>query len=213
MLTHISLLVVIIATIRWKYFIPTDPPAQQIMFSDIIFISGKYIIENTEECVTVAYASIVNTENAEHEFNSYNVPVCDPHVMFYVGVNRKPKETEDFIHFGIVGANIKVGNKYTISGHVKFSDLGKMMIEATDIDYVKGSEFNYNTSENSSSIKSNVRSIINVIADDVESTSLPIKKSKFSVFFKEDKNSAALDSYEPVKTSINVDKEYRSSSE
>ncbi|CAG8628581.1 6205_t:CDS:1, partial [Racocetra persica] len=185
--------------------------------------------------------------NSEREFSTQDIPICDPHVMFYVGVNRKPKETKDYVHFStecaeynsvtgssnirmemtilylsqsiwvkyleVVGANIKVRTKYIISGNVKFSDSGKMMVEATNIDYVKGLEFNYNTSENLSSSKTNTRSIINFIADDVDSTSPQIKKPKFSAFSREDDNITAPVVCETIKITIDIEEEYGSSSE
>ncbi|CAG8841770.1 32783_t:CDS:1, partial [Racocetra persica] len=73
-----------------------------------------------------------------------------------------------FKHLGESGLNIKVGNIYLISEFVKFSDSGKIMIEATDIDYQKSSIYNSNVIEIPSD-KPKSRSIIDIIADDIES--------------------------------------------
>lgn len=167
--------------------------------------------------------------------------------MFYVGINRKLMETEDFIHFsaecteynsvtgsnnikmemtilypsqlvrfkylGLLGANIKSGNKYIVSGLVKFSDKGKIMIEATDIDYVKSAEFSYNISESPSTIKTNTRSIIDIIADNVESINSQSKKPKLDTSSKESDKITTSKSYEISKTSTTKEEERGSSSE
>ncbi|CAG8751911.1 14842_t:CDS:1, partial [Dentiscutata heterogama] len=222
-------------TIRWKYFIHTNTSPQEFAPGDIIFISGKYVVENAEPCMTVAFASTIDTGKPECEFNIHDVPVCDPHGMFYVSVNRIPKDKEDFIYFDaectkynsvtgssnikmdmtilypskstrfkylvLLGANIKSENKYIISGFVKFSDSGKMIIEVTDIDYVKSTDFNYNIVESSSSTKSNTWSIIDIIADDIESQST---KNDKPVSSGARNNNTAFDSCETLKNKATV---------
>ncbi|RIB20611.1 hypothetical protein C2G38_1177765 [Gigaspora rosea] len=164
---------------------------------------GKYVVENSEECVTVAYASIIDAGKPECEFDMTGVPVCDPHLMVSANVNRSPKKTEEFIHFGVesseynavtgssnikmemivlytsqsvrfkhlglLGINIKTANNYLISGFIKFSDSGKILIEATDIDYQKSSIYTPMMSEISPDKSQKTRSIIDIIADDIES--------------------------------------------
>ncbi|CAG8626673.1 29586_t:CDS:1 [Gigaspora margarita] len=269
MLTHISLLIIIIAvknsrscshgiaryklsnqstqTIKWKYFIPADSPIQQFEAGDIVFFSGKYVVESAEQCVIVAYASIINSGNPGRKFNTNNFPICDPHRMFYVGINQKLMETEDFIHFsaecteynsvtgsnnikiemtilypsqsvrfkylGLLGANIKTGNKYIVSGLVKFSNKGRMMIEAMNIDYVKSAKFSYNISKSPSTIKTNTRSIIDIIADNVKSINSQSKKPKLDTSSKESDNITTSKSYETSKTSTTKKEEHGSSSE
>ncbi|CAG8730774.1 28930_t:CDS:2, partial [Racocetra persica] len=146
-------------TIRWKYFFHADEKSRIFMAGDIMFISGKYIVENSEQS------------------------------------NRKPKETEGIIHFGMecteynsvtrpLGPNIKIGGTYLISGFFKFSQSGKLMIEATEIEYLKITQLNYNIPESSSSSVSNTRSIIDIIADDIDSitTEIPPKHAEFTTF-------------------------------
>ncbi|CAG8583120.1 17946_t:CDS:2 [Cetraspora pellucida] len=140
-------------------------PSQLFAPGNLIFISEKFIIENSEQCMSIAYATNISNENSNYEFEFTSIPICIPHCMFYILVNCTPKQTEGFIHFG---SNIKVGNTYLVSGLFKFSNSGKMMIEATDIDYSKSFFLNSNISRISSSMSSNSRSIIDIIADDID---------------------------------------------
>ncbi|CAG8715454.1 7038_t:CDS:2, partial [Cetraspora pellucida] len=162
------------------------------------------VVENSKQCITVAYASTIDNENPNREFDFTSVPICIPHCMFSVLVNHNPKITEKFIHFGVksveynsitgssnvkmkiivfyssqftrfkhlghLGSNIKVGNAYLVSGPFKFSDSGKIVIEATDIDYSKPLLLNFNNPKIPSSTSSNTRTIIDIIVDDVDST-------------------------------------------
>ncbi|CAG8829969.1 21172_t:CDS:2 [Gigaspora margarita] len=196
-------------TIRWKYFFPTNKQPQQFTPSDLVFISGKYIIENLEQCITISYASIINNENPNYKFNISDVPEYVPHCMISVIANCKLKEVEDYVHFGvesfeynsitgssdvkmqitvlyssqairfqkylgISSSNIKLRNTYFMSGFFKFLKSGQIIIEAIDINYLRTSTLNYNTFENSSLIKSSNRSIIDIIANDIESVSAQI---------------------------------------
>ncbi|CAG8567351.1 1504_t:CDS:2, partial [Racocetra fulgida] len=72
-------------------------------------------------------------------------------------------------YLGHLGSNIKLGSTYLISGLFKFSTSEKMMVKATDIDYLRTSNIIHNTYENFSSNPS-TQSIIDIIADDIEST-------------------------------------------
>ncbi|CAG8805756.1 2406_t:CDS:1, partial [Racocetra persica] len=194
-------------TIRWKYFFPTSEQPQLFASGDLVFISGKYVAENSEQCITITYASIIDNKNPNREFDMRDVPICIPHCMFSVIVNRNPKDVEEFIHFGVEsteynavtgtsnvkmqmtvlyssqssrfknylgpsGSNIKLGNTYFVSGLIKFSTTGKMVIEATDIDYFKTLTLNYNASESSSSTIPRSRSIIDIVTDDIESITI-----------------------------------------
>ncbi|CAG8838904.1 24242_t:CDS:1, partial [Gigaspora margarita] len=188
--------------IRFKYFFSNNSPSQFFMSGDLAFISGKCVVEKSEQCMTISYASIINN-NPNREFNLTEVPICIPHCMISVVVNRNPKRTEDFIHFGAecteynsvmgssnikmdmtilypiqstrfkhlgsLGSNIRVANTYLVSGLFRFSDSGKIMIEASDIDYSKSPLLTFNTPEISSSSLSNTRSIFDIIVDDIDS--------------------------------------------
>lgn len=84
-----------------------------------------------------------------------------------------------FKHLGASGINIKISNIYIISGFIKFSDSGKMMIEATDIDFQKSPTNHLNTPKISSD-KPKTRSIINIIADDIDPVTTQKSNQSFS---------------------------------
>lgn len=62
---------------------------------DIVFITSKYVIDNSEECVAIAYASIIDTGKPEHEFDITGVLICTPHCMITVCVNCTPKKLKN----------------------------------------------------------------------------------------------------------------------
>ncbi|CAG8785281.1 44238_t:CDS:2, partial [Gigaspora margarita] len=191
-------------TLKFKYFFTTNQPPQTFSNGDLVFISGKYIIENSEPCFTIAYSSIVCNDNINREFDMSNIPVTISYCMYFVTVNRGPKNVENFIYFGVktvqynsitstsnvkmdmtiiyllnsprfkylshLGSNIKLCSNYFISGLFKFSKSGKIMIEATDIDYLRTSTINIAASESSYSKVSDTPSIIDIIDDDIDST-------------------------------------------
>src|SRR5260363_34433 len=55
-------------TIRFKYFFSNNSPSQFFTSGDLVFISGKCVVENLEQCMTISYASIINN-NLNHEFD------------------------------------------------------------------------------------------------------------------------------------------------
>ncbi|CAG8802612.1 8902_t:CDS:1, partial [Gigaspora margarita] len=57
--------------------------------------------ENSKECVTVMYASIIDARKPEHEFDMTGVPVCDPHLIVSANVNHISKKTKEVIHFEV----------------------------------------------------------------------------------------------------------------
>ncbi|CAG8598469.1 17057_t:CDS:2 [Dentiscutata erythropus] len=115
--SHISLLIVIISgknnryssygvakyklsnqisrTIKWKYFFSSSKSPQLFNPGDIIFISSKYVVENYEKCVTIAYASIINTGKPEREFDITSIPICIPHLMISVNDTNVMDENEE----------------------------------------------------------------------------------------------------------------------
>ncbi|CAG8642032.1 14881_t:CDS:2, partial [Dentiscutata erythropus] len=147
-----------------KFYIPLDgniffspnESLQLFNFGDIVFISGKYVVENHEECVTVTYANIIDIRKPEREFDMTSV------------------SSMRFKHLDLLGINIKVTNNYLISGFIKFSDSSKMLIEATDIDYSKSSIYNLTVPEISFDKIQKTYSIIDIIADDSKSTEIKL---------------------------------------
>ncbi|CAG8793437.1 23898_t:CDS:2, partial [Racocetra persica] len=171
MVSHISLLVVIIAiknsplcmqslakykiskelsqTIKFKYFFTTNQSSHIFKNSDLVFISGKYVVENSEPCFIIAYSSIVDNKNPNREFDMTAISVYIPHCIYSVVINREPKEVKEFIHFG--------------AETVEYNSV-------TDIDYLKTLAINIITSKSSSLTKANTPSIIDLIDDDIDST-------------------------------------------
>ncbi|CAG8792698.1 1846_t:CDS:2, partial [Racocetra fulgida] len=39
----------------------------------------KYVVENFDQCLTIAYVSILDTGNSNHELNTANIPPYIPH--------------------------------------------------------------------------------------------------------------------------------------
>ncbi|CAG8822965.1 36201_t:CDS:2, partial [Gigaspora margarita] len=85
-----------------------------------------------------------------------------------------------FKHQGLLRINIKTANNYLILGFIKFSDFGKILIEVTDIDYQKSSIYTPTVSEISPDKSQKTRSIINIIADNIESGSTQMTNCQFS---------------------------------
>ncbi|RIB08502.1 hypothetical protein C2G38_2211483 [Gigaspora rosea] len=196
---HVALFVAITSV---EVFLPVNKQPQLFTPGELVFISGRYVVENLEQCITVSYTSVVNSENSNRKFDVSDVPECVPHCMISVTVNHKPKEVEDYIHFGvesveynsITGSNIKLGNTYFVLGLFKFSKFGQIIIEATDINYLRTSVLNYNAFENFPSVNSKHRSIIDIVADDVESVSAqtPLKCAESSAFSSQPENEKKL---------------------
>ncbi|CAG8817568.1 24911_t:CDS:2, partial [Gigaspora margarita] len=194
---HISLLVVIILaknnrscsygvakykpssqishTIKWKHFFSSNEPPQPFNPGDIVFLSGKYVVENSEKYMTIAYASIIDARKPECEFDmkvsllEYNAITGSSNIKMEMIVLYIFQSVR-FKHLGLLGINIKTANNYLISGFIKFSDSGKILIEATDIDYQKSSIYTPTASEISPDKSQKTCSIIDIIADDIEST-------------------------------------------
>ncbi|CAG8613917.1 21369_t:CDS:1 [Racocetra persica] len=248
MVSHVSLLVVIITaknssscsqglakykiyeelsqTIKFKYFFSTNQSPHVLANGNLVFISGKYIVENSEPCFTIAYSSIIG-KNPNYGFDMTAIPICIPHCIYSVIVNREPKEVKEFIHFGAEtveynsvtgkpdvkidltiiypsqssrfkylgpsGSNIKSLSTYFISGFLKFSKSGKMMIEATNVDYLKTSTISITASKTSSLTIANTLSIIDLIDDDIDLTTTRLKQ-QLEPFLTSAKNIDAYDS-------------------
>ncbi|CAG8512972.1 22063_t:CDS:2 [Dentiscutata erythropus] len=189
MVSHVSLIVAVITVknnshacivslsikssqmIKFKYFFSANQSPQLFTTGDVVFLSGKYIVENSKPCFTIAYLSIIENENQNCEFNATTLPVCVPHCIYLVIVNREAKKVNDFINFG--AETIKYNSVTTTLylfyiGLFKFSKSGNIMIEATNIDYLRTSTISITASEITSSI-TNKPLIIDIIDDDIES--------------------------------------------
>ncbi|CAG8436431.1 85_t:CDS:2 [Scutellospora calospora] len=118
------------------------------MNGDIVFISGKYVVENSEPYFTIAYSSIIDSSNPNCEFDISDVPI------------------------NYLGSNIKLQSNYFVSGLLKFSKSDKIMIEATDIDSLKTSTINITRTESSQSATEGAPSIIDIIDNNLDSITI-----------------------------------------
>ncbi|CAG8766368.1 14248_t:CDS:1, partial [Racocetra persica] len=204
-------------------------PVNTFANGDIVFISGKYIIEGSEPHFAIAYASIVDNKNSNREFDATDLPECISHCVYSVTINREPKKIEEFIHFGAeaveynsvttkpnikidmtivyplqspkfkylgyLGSNIKLRTNYFVSGLIRFSKSGKMIIEATDIDYLKTSAINL--TESTSLVTPNTPSIIDLIDDDLNPANSQTFEEPAKLFKTPDVNIEDGTSYAP----------------
>ncbi|RIB10568.1 hypothetical protein C2G38_2105722, partial [Gigaspora rosea] len=114
-----------------------------------------------------------------------------------------PLNSPKFKYLGHLGSNIKPRANYFVSGLIRFSKSGKLIIEATDIDYLKTSTINVNLSESSSLATPNAPSIIDLIDDDLNPTD-PRTSKESAKFFKtsnidvKDSTSYASESNNPL---------------
>ncbi|RIB25229.1 hypothetical protein C2G38_2241530 [Gigaspora rosea] len=195
MVSYVSLLVVIISvknnrscstgvakykiaegltqSIKFKYFFPTDYPSQTFATGDIVFILGKYIVENSEPCFTVAYSSIVNSGNPNREFDTSDVPITIPHCTCFVTVNRAPKNVGELIHFGVetVQYNSVTGNsevKMNITAYSTTAD-APSIIDIIDDDIDSTAAQNQSKSEEEQSDHENINEVDNEKVNDIAS--------------------------------------------
>ncbi|CAG8777801.1 17992_t:CDS:2 [Gigaspora margarita] len=136
--------------------------------SDLVFFSEKYVIENLEQCITIAYATITNNKNPNYEFDVSDIPVYVLYCIISVIVNLlySSQATRFQKYLGTSGSNIKLGNGYFVLRLFEFSKSGQIIIEATDIDYLRTSTLNHNTFENSFLINSKTLVDASVKIDD-----------------------------------------------
>ncbi|CAG8537887.1 9113_t:CDS:2 [Scutellospora calospora] len=211
--SHISLLVVIISvknscscsnglakyklikeltqTIRFKYFFPADQPLQTFANRDLVFILGKFIVENSEPCFTITYSSIVDNENSNRKFDLSNIPVTIPHSIYFVTVIRQLKNVRDFIHFSAetiqynsVTSNSDIKIDMTIIYSLNSSKFKYLDHLGTNIDYLRTSSNNISGSESSHSTISDILSIIDIIDDDIDSTVMKASQDQYGSFRK-----------------------------
>ncbi|CAG8753936.1 25605_t:CDS:1, partial [Dentiscutata erythropus] len=128
----------------------------------------------------------------------YNSVTSKPDVKMDLTVIY-PSQSSRFKYLGPSGSNIKLRSTYFISGLFKFSKTVKMMIEATDIDYLRTSSINITTSKSSSLTASNKPSIIDIIDDDIDSTVIQPKQRVES-------SSSSQDINQPFDTNIHNQK-------
>ncbi|CAG8474837.1 6201_t:CDS:2 [Dentiscutata erythropus] len=160
MLSHIALLIVIASA-------KNNRSSQIFNTGDIVFVCDKLLIENSEENITVTYASIIDSEEFIHfgvecvEYDS----VTGTSIVKIEIIILYNSQSMRFKYLDASGINIKIRNTYLISGFIKFSDSGKLMIEATDFDFLKSQIYSSNITKISSDKSSKSHSILDIIAD------------------------------------------------
>ncbi|CAG8519118.1 6800_t:CDS:2 [Gigaspora margarita] len=191
MVSHVSLLVVIISVknshlcsnglakykltkelsqiVKFKYFFSTDQPFQTFANSDIVFISGKYIVENMEPCFTITYSSIIDSGNPNCEFDMSNIPITISHYMYFVTVNCDPKRVKEFVHFGIEMIEY---NSVTSKSNALILKYDPPILYLDILNFQ--SLFILNNA--------NATSIIDIIDDDIDSTATKLIKKDFGLF-------------------------------
>ncbi|CAG8552328.1 2994_t:CDS:2, partial [Cetraspora pellucida] len=87
--------------------------------------TGKFIIEDGVEYVTVAYANIIRIGDSKDLFKPNEIFLCVPHYMSPVIIKH-------------------------VAGFIKFEKPNIITIEATDIDYLSSFNTNYDVTENPS---------------------------------------------------------------
>ncbi|CAG8633593.1 19992_t:CDS:2 [Cetraspora pellucida] len=186
--------------VRWKYFHPFNKPRLDFSPGNILFFSGKFVIEEENEYIMVAYASIIDVGASDNGFKADEIPLCIPHFMSPMKVNNNPKIHNDNVYFG---AQCRVYNAFTAHNvHMdlivfypaqatRFEKPDIIALEATDIDYLSSSDINFGNFETSSSNAASSLSDLSSIAGEFRSvTSQTPKKCQRSVFV----SSSALNS-------------------
>lgn len=85
--------------VRWKYFYPLQQPYTEFSVGDIVMFAGKFVVENSEQCITVSCASVIAIGDPTQEFEPTEIPLSVPHCLFTVLVSRDPKECGDSTYF------------------------------------------------------------------------------------------------------------------
>ncbi|RIB30601.1 hypothetical protein C2G38_2152240 [Gigaspora rosea] len=79
-------------------FITTKNENNSFIYGDIVSIAGKFVIENSEQFITIALATVVDKKDSTDEFNSEIIPF---HLIFNATVARDLKTSSETIHFGV----------------------------------------------------------------------------------------------------------------
>lgn len=207
--------------VHWKYFYPYDQPYTEFSVGDIVMFSGKFIVENLEQYITVSSTCIIATGDHEHVFEADEIPLSTPHCMFPIQVTRDPKELGDSTYFDATSCqynsitssknvhmklrvfyptnsprftylrannSIKITRSFIVSGFIRRVTSDFTIIEVTDIDFISTNVASLqNVQESTSSSASNNRSVIDLIADDVDSTTLRTSKRPRGIMSKSSK--------------------------
>ncbi|CAG8602726.1 2592_t:CDS:2 [Cetraspora pellucida] len=158
-------------SIKFKYFFPTDQPITTFESGDIVFISGKYIIENTEPYFTIAYSTVINDAKPDHVSEITNLPICIPYYIYSVTINHEPKKVNEFIHFGAEAIEY---NSVTTKPDIKMDIIIVYPLQSPKFKYLGPLGSNLKLRANyfvsgSSLVTPHAPSIIDLIDDDLNS--------------------------------------------
>ncbi|CAG8447118.1 15142_t:CDS:2 [Dentiscutata erythropus] len=64
--------------------------------------TGKFIVENNDQYITVFHACVIADGDPKQEFEANEIPLSIPHSMFIVQITREPKECGDSTYFEAV---------------------------------------------------------------------------------------------------------------
>ncbi|CAG8845556.1 28974_t:CDS:2, partial [Gigaspora margarita] len=179
-------------TIRFKSFFSNNSPSQ-------FFTSGDFIINNNPNhefdlvgvpmCISHCMISVVvshipkRTEEFIYfgaECTQYNSITGSSNIKMDMTI-LYPAQSIKFKHLGSLGCNVRVTNTYHVSGLFRFSDSGKIIIEASDIDYLKTPLLTFNAPEISFFSSSNTCSIFDIITDNINSINKDSFKKSFYI--------------------------------
>ncbi|CAG8499631.1 4273_t:CDS:1 [Dentiscutata heterogama] len=170
-----------IVFIAGKYIVKNSELCFTITYSSIVDSNNpncEFDASALSVCIPYCiYSVVVNREPKEVTDFIY----FDAETIEYNSVTSKsdvkmdltviyPSQSSRFKYLGPSGSNIKLWSTYFISGLFKFSKTRKMIIEATDIDYLKTLSINIITSESFSLMVSDKPSIIDIIDDNIDLT-------------------------------------------
>ncbi|CAG8813746.1 25038_t:CDS:2, partial [Dentiscutata erythropus] len=162
--------------------------------------TGKFVVENLDQYITVSYPYIIATGDSERAFAANEIPLSAPHCMFTIQVTRDPKELESSTYFDATNSqyNSVTNSKnvlmklrtYIVSGFIRRVTTDFTIIELTDIDFISTnvSSVQY-VQESTSSNTSNNRSFIDLIAEDVDSTTSQQSKRTHIIMSRSSKQS------------------------
>ncbi|CAG8675456.1 40768_t:CDS:2 [Gigaspora margarita] len=85
--------------VHWKYFYPYDCSYTEFSVGDIVMFTGKLIVENLEQYITVSSASVIASGDPEQVFEANKIPLSTPHCMIPIQVTCDPKELGDSTYF------------------------------------------------------------------------------------------------------------------
>ncbi|RIB25731.1 hypothetical protein C2G38_2241234 [Gigaspora rosea] len=159
-------------SLHWKLF---DSSNKSFDFSvrDIVSLTGKFFVENSEQYITVASATKVGKKGSSYEFNAKLVPLNMPHLMFNTTVTHDLNTIGETIHFEVdtkeyncCTRNRDIYMLVTVFYPIQHT---RHMVEATDVDYLR-QEINYNITKNLNQTTPQSLNDLNKIADKINAS-------------------------------------------